>query len=118
MLLALCVAFAAIPAWAFGGTLAVLTLGAIVMQIGVQGTWGIIPAHLNELSPHAVRGLLPGFAYQIGVLIAAPTNSIEYALCHRLGYGYGLAVFEGVTILLLAIVISLGREDRGRKFIG
>ena len=118
MLLALCVAFAAIPAWAFGGTLAVLTLGAIVMQIGVQGTWGIIPAHLNELSPHAVRGLLPGFAYQLGILIAAPTNSIEYALCHHLGYGYGLAVFEGVTILLLAIVISLGREDKGRKFIG
>ena len=55
-----------IPAWAFGSTLAVLAAGAFVMQMGVQGAWGIIPVHLNELSPDAVRGLLPGFTYQIG----------------------------------------------------
>ena len=47
------------------------------MQVGVQGAWGIIPAHLNELSPDSVRGLMPGFAYQLGILFAAPTNSIS-----------------------------------------
>ncbi len=73
MLAALAVSLAIMPAWAFGSTMLVLALGAFVMQVGVQGAWGIIPVHLNELSPHAVRGLLPGFTYQIGILLAAST---------------------------------------------
>ena len=71
MLAALAVSLLVMPAWAFGGTLAMLAVGAFLMQMGVQGAWGIIPVHLNELSPDAVRGLLPGFTYQIGILFAA-----------------------------------------------
>ena len=87
------------------------------MQVGVQGAWGIIPAHLNELSPHAVRGLMPGFAYQLGILFAAPTNTIEFALRDKLGYGWALATFELVTIVLAAVVLALGRENKGRDFV-
>ena len=65
-----------IPAWAFGESLPVLVVGAFLMQVGVQGAWGIVPAHLNELSPDNVRGLMPGLAYQLGILIAAPVNNI------------------------------------------
>ena len=78
-----------IPAWTFGGSLMTLAVGAFVMQAGVQGAWGIIPAHLNELSPDAVRGLMPGFAYQLGILIAAPVNNVVYALRKPLGYRLG-----------------------------
>ena len=72
------------------------------MQMGVQGAWGIIPAHLNELAPDATRGLVPGLAYQLGILFAAPVNTIEYALRDRVGYGWALASFETATILTLA----------------
>jgi len=73
---AVALALVAIPVWAFGPTLLTLALGAFVMQAGVQGAWGVIPAHLNELSPDSVRGLVPGLAYQLGILFASGTNSI------------------------------------------
>jgi SHS family lactate transporter-like MFS transporter len=118
ILLALAVAMLAIPVWAFGGSLLSLALGACLMQLGVQGAWGIIPAHLNELTPDAVRGLMPGFAYQLGILFAAPTNNIEYALRDRFGYAWALAAFEIVNIVLLATVVGLGRENKGKSFVG
>jgi SHS family lactate transporter-like MFS transporter len=118
MLLALALAMLSIPAWAFGKSLGVLVVGACFMQLGVQGAWGIIPAHLNELVPDAARGLMPGFAYQMGILIAAPTNTIEYALRDRFGYGWALAAFEMVTIVLLAMVVALGGEKKGKSFVG
>ena len=117
MVAALVLALLVIPAWAFGGSLVALMLGACLMQVGVQGAWGIIPAHLNELSPDAVRGLMPGFAYQLGILIAAPTNTIEYALRDKLGYAWALAAFEIVNIILLITVVSLGRERKGKSFL-
>jgi len=83
----------------------------------VQGAWGIIPAHLNELSPDAVRGLVPGLAYQLGILFAARTNSIEYSLRDKLGYAWALAAFEITTILLLITVVALGSENKGRSFV-
>lgn len=117
MLLALALAVAVIPLWAFSARLATLAIGAFLMQVGVQGAWGIIPAHLNELSPDTVRGMLPGFAYQIGILFASPTNTIEYALRDRLGYSWALAAFEITVMLLLALTIALGSEKRGKSFM-
>jgi SHS family lactate transporter-like MFS transporter len=87
------------------------------MQMGVQGAWGIIPAHLNELAPDQTRGLVPGLAYQLGILFASPVNTIEYALRDRIGYGWALASFETVTILVLAALLLLGSEQRGRHFV-
>jgi MFS transporter, SHS family, lactate transporter len=106
-----------IPLWAFGHSLIALAAGAFLMQVGVQGAWGVIPAHLNELSPDAVRSLFPGFVYQLGVLFGSPTNSIEYALRDRLGYQWALTTFEGLTILALVIIFALGPEQKGRSFV-
>ena len=106
-----------IPAWAFGGSLPVLILGAFLMQAGVQGAWGVIPVHLNELSADAARGLMPGLSYQMGILFAAPTNSIQYALRDHVGYRWALAGFEIVTIVTLAILLAVGTEAHGRKFV-
>jgi len=117
ILLALALALVSIPAWVFGGRLMVLVAGACILQVGVQGAWGIIPAHLNELSPAAVRGLMPGFAYQLGILFAAPTNNLEYALRDRLGYAWALAAFEIANLLLLGTVVALGREEKGKSFV-
>jgi SHS family lactate transporter-like MFS transporter len=110
-------ALAVIPAWAFGGSLWAMAVGSFVIQVGVQGAWGIIPAHLNELSPDAVRGLMPGFAYQLGILIAAPVNNIVYALRKPLGYPWALAAFQITNILLLITVVALGREQKGKSFV-
>jgi MFS transporter, SHS family, lactate transporter len=117
MVAALVVSLVTIPAWAFAGPLLIVAAAAFVLQVGVQGAWGVIPAHLNELSPDQTRGLLPGFAYQLGILVAAPVNNIEYALRNRFGYSWALAGFETVNIILLATVILLGSERRGRQFI-
>jgi SHS family lactate transporter-like MFS transporter len=117
MLMSLAISLLIIPAWAFGRGLAVLAVAAFIMQVGVQGAWGIIPAHLNELSPDAVRGLMPGLAYQLGILFAAPTNNLEYLLRDKFGYSWALAAFEGVNILLLAVTLLLGKEQRGKSFV-
>jgi len=117
MIAALVLSLAVIPFWAFGESLLVLTVGAFAMQAGVQGAWGIIPAHLNELSPDSARGLMPGFAYQLGIVLAARTNSIEYLLRDKLGYSRALAVFEIANIALLIIVVALGSEQRGKSFM-
>jgi SHS family lactate transporter-like MFS transporter len=116
MVAALVLSLAVMPLWAFGHSAWALGVGALLMQAGVQGAWGIIPVHLNELSPDTARSLLPGLAYQLGILIAAPTNTIEYALRDRLGYAWAMAGFETAVIVLDALVISLGPEKRGRDF--
>jgi len=106
-----------IPLWAFGNTLVHLAIGAFAIQVGVQGAWGIIPAHLNELSPGAVRGLLPGLAYQLGNFVASPVNTIEYALRDKWGYSWALAGFEVGVIVLLALVVTWGPESKGKEFV-
>jgi len=117
LVLATVVALCVIPLWAFGSTLIALAMGAFVIQVGVQGAWGIIPAHLNELAPPAVRGLIPGLAYQLGNFVASPVNKIEYALRDRWGYSWALAGFEIAVITVLAIVVSLGPERKGHEFV-
>jgi MFS transporter, SHS family, lactate transporter len=106
-----------IPLWAFGGSLAVLVIAPFVMQMGVQGAWGVIPVHLNEMSADATRGLMPGLTYQLGILFASPTNNIQYALRDRVGYQWAIAGFEVVTILTLAVLLLLGTERHGRSFM-
>jgi len=117
MIAALALCLLVIPAWAFGGTLAVVVVGAVLMQMGVQGAWGVIPVHLNELAADAARSLMPGFAYQLGILFASPTNSIQYALRERFGYSWALAGFEVVTILALTLLLWSGAEEHGRSFL-
>jgi SHS family lactate transporter-like MFS transporter len=117
MIAALGLCLMIIPLWAFGGSFAVLVIAPFVMQMGVQGAWGVIPVHLNEMSADATRGLMPGLTYQLGILFAAPTNTIEYALRDRVGYQWAIAGFELVTILTLAVLLLLGTERHGRSFV-
>ena len=117
MIAALALSLTVIPLWAFSGAFAMLALGAFLMQAGVQGAWGIIPAHLNEVAPDSARGLLPGLAYQLGILVAAPTNTIEYAMRDHIGYARAMAAFEVVTMLVGAAVIALGSEKHGKEFL-
>ena len=117
MLCALGLSLLVMPMWAFGGSLIVLAAGAFVMQMGVQGAWGIIPVHLNELSPNAVRGLLPGFTYQVGVLLSAATPTVEFALRDHLGYPWALTSFELVVIAGLSLLLLFGRENHGKSFL-
>jgi MFS transporter, SHS family, lactate transporter len=106
-----------IPLWAFGSGLGVIIASSFLMQAGVQGAWGVIPVHLNELSADAARGLMPGLAYQLGILLASPTNSIQYALHLHFGYQRAIAGFELVTILTLVALLWSGSEAHSRSFV-
>jgi len=117
MIAALGLSLLLIPLWAFGEGLAVIIVAAFLMQAGVQGAWGVIPVHLNELSADAARGLMPGLAYQLGILLASPTNTIEFALSHRFGYQRAIAGFEVVTILTLAFLLLVGSEAHSKSFV-
>ena len=81
-----------IPLWAFSATPLLLGIGAFLMQVAVQGAWGIVPVHLNELSPGAVRATFPGFAYQIGNLLASKNVVFQTGIAETRGDNYGLAL--------------------------
>jgi SHS family lactate transporter-like MFS transporter len=117
MMAALALCLLVMPFWAFGGSVPVLIVATVFMQMGVQGAWGVIPVHLNELAADAARGLMPGMAYQLGILFAAPTNSIEYTLRERFGYQWALAGFEIVTIVALVLLLWRGAEEHSRSFV-
>ncbi|HEX4758117.1 MAG TPA: MFS transporter [Terracidiphilus sp.] len=117
IMLALAISAISIPAWAFGSSLLTLAFGSFVMQFGVQGVFGVIPAYLNELSPDSVRSLFPGVVYQLGMLLGAPSVGIEFALRRHLGYPSALTAFELCTIAALFFICGFGPERRGRDLI-
>jgi SHS family lactate transporter-like MFS transporter len=116
MILAFVLAILAIPLWAFAPSLLLLVAGAFLMQFMVQGAWGVIPAHITELSPDSVRGFLPGFAYQCGVLIAGTVAYIEAVFASRTTYARAMALVALVVFAVAAIVAGAGRERRGITF--
>jgi SHS family lactate transporter-like MFS transporter len=116
IILALFVSLLSIPAWAFGHSVLTIAIGAWLMQFGVQGAFGVIPAHLNELSPAAIRGLFPGFVYQLGVLVASPILPAQNLLRQRVGYPWALTIFETSVIVILLFIYFFGPENRGRDF--
>jgi SHS family lactate transporter-like MFS transporter len=116
MVAALLLAIVAIPLWAYAPTTATLVVGAFVLQFFVQGAWGVVPAHINELSPDRVRGFLPGFAYQCGVLIAGSVAYIEAVFAARVSYASAMAMTALTVFTLAAIVVGLGRERHAVEF--
>jgi MFS transporter, SHS family, lactate transporter len=116
MIVAFLGAIAAIPLWAFSHTLAWITAGAFLMQFMVQGAWGIVPAHINELSPDRVRGFLPGFSYQCGNMIAASIAWVQATLAERYEYSNVLAGTAAVIFVAAIVVTAMGRERRGVRF--
>jgi len=99
-----------IPLWVFSPGIAVTAAGAFLMQFMVQGAWGVVPAHINELSPDRMRGFLPGFAYQVGVLIAATAPYIEASMSPRFTYAQVMGTFAGFMLLVSTVVIGFGPE--------
>jgi MFS transporter, SHS family, lactate transporter len=116
VIFALLLSLVSIPFWAFGTTYLILALGAFFLQFGVQGAFGVIPAHLNELSPLQVRSFFPGVVYQLGMLLGAPAVIIEFALQTHLGYRWALTGFEIFIIAIMFFIFIFGPEKRGRDF--
>src|SRR4029077_11803466 len=92
IVIAALLALPVIPLWAFSRTAPLLALGAFLMQFCVQGAWGVIPAHLTELSPNALRGTFTGFAYQLGNLFASYNATLQSRLAERRGDNYAFAL--------------------------
>jgi len=114
IVIAALLAIPVIPLWAYASSAPLLALGGFLMQFMVQGAWGVVPAHLNELSPPSVRGTFPGFAYQ---LLLSSRNAVLQAKLVERRYGGSyppvLAWTVGVIALLVALVTMLGREAKG-----
>ena len=105
-----------IPLWTFAPAPALVVAGAFGMQFAVQGAWGVIPAHINELSPPELRGFFPGFAYQLGVLCASSIGWIEAVLARRLTYAQSMGYLAAAVLAVGALVVALGPEAHGRDF--
>ncbi len=107
-----------IPLWIWGHSPLLLALGGFLMQFMVQGAWGIVPAHLNELSPGPLRALLPGLAYQLGNLFSSRNAVLQTALAASV-FGGSLAPVLAWTVAVVSVWVAaaawLGREARGTK---
>src|SRR3954468_22214040 len=119
ILLASLLVLPVIPLWAWSATPLLLALGAFLIQVAVQGAWGIVPVHLNELSPGRARGTFPGFAYQLGNLAASWNVVFQTSIAESRGdnYGLALALFAGGAALVVAIWTWFGPERRHGDFI-
>jgi SHS family lactate transporter-like MFS transporter len=116
IVIAALLAIPVIPLWAYSHTVPMLALGGFLMQFMVQGAWGVIPAHLNELSPPEVRGTFPGFAYQLGNLLSSRNVVIQARLAENRYRGMYPPVLAWTVVLvatLVAVVTWSGRERRG-----
>src|ERR1700733_6233395 len=103
-----------IPFWAFGSTPLILGIAAFFMQICVQGAWGVIPAHLNELSPASIRATFPGVVYQLGNLLASYNATLQAGIGEQMGHNYSwaLAGVAGVVAVVIALLVGLGVEAK------
>jgi MFS transporter, SHS family, lactate transporter len=109
------IALPVLPLWAFSSGAVVLAIGAFLMQISVQGAWGVVPAYLNEISPDEVRATFPGFVYQLGNLIASVNATMQASIAVDRGgnYAFALAVVAATAAVVIAVLILFGRERRG-----
>ena len=102
-----------IPLWAFSHTAVMLAAGAFLIQVAVQGAWGVVPVHINELAPDGARGMFPGFAYQAGNLIASVNAIWQAGIAKQSSYSHALAIVCGVTAVVLAAWTFIGPERKG-----
>ncbi|MBO0856721.1 MAG: MFS transporter [Nocardia sp.] len=105
-----------VPLFAFSTTAAMLCLGSFLMQLMVQGAWGVIPAHLTELSPNSIRGFYPGVTYQLGNLLASLNLPIQERLAESHGYPFALTVTIVPVLLVVSVLTLIGKEARGIRF--
>jgi len=105
-----------IPIWVFAPNLPLILAGGFLMQFMVQGAWGVVPAHINELSPDALRGFFPGLAYQFGVLIASGSAYFQAQMALYMSYGRAMGLFALIVLVVGAIVVGFGPEDHRIEF--
>ena len=105
-----------VPLFAYSHTAAMLCLGSFLMQFAVQGAWGVIPAHLTEMSPDAIRGFYPGVTYQLGNLLAAFNLPIQERLAETHGYPFALAATIGPVLIAVAVLTAIGKDATGIRF--
>ena len=115
MMSAAVIALPALPFWAFGTTPLILAAGAFLMQISVQGAWGVIPVHLNEISPPEMRATFPGFVYQLGNLFAAVNLNLQVAIAEAHGndYGMAMAIVIATVAVVIFMMVAFGPERHG-----
>jgi len=115
IIIAALLALPILPLWAFSSGVAALAAGAFLMQIAVQGAWGVIPAYLNEMSPETIRATFPGLVYQLGNLLASSNAVLQASLAAERGndYGFAMAAVAGTVAIIIAILMFFGRERRG-----
>ena len=113
------IALPALPLWAYALTPALLALGAFVMQVAVQGAWGVVPAHLNELTPGAARATIPAFVYQADNFLASYNGPFQARIAEANGgdYSYALALVAGVVAVAMIVVIRFSPERRGHVLV-
>jgi MFS transporter, SHS family, lactate transporter len=105
-----------VPLFAYSRTAAMLCLGSFLMQLCVQGAWGVIPAHLTEMSPDAIRGLYPGVTYQLGNLLAALNLPIQERLAESHGYPFALTATIVPVLIAVAVLTLIGKDATGIRF--
>lgn len=105
-----------VPLFAYSRTAAMLCLGSFLMQVFVQGAWGVIPAHLTEMSPDAIRGVYPGVTYQLDNLLAAFNLPIQERLAESHGYPFALAATIVPVLLVVAVLTAIGKDATGIRF--
>jgi SHS family lactate transporter-like MFS transporter len=112
-----------IPLWIFSPTIPLLIAGGFCMQFMVQGAWGVVPVHLNELSPPAWRGTFPGVVYQLGNFFSANAALLQAKLAEHFvkpngqpDYAYTMACVTLTVFLVLILLAAIGREERGKEF--
>lgn len=105
-----------VPLFAYSRSAAMLCLGSFLMQLFVQGAWGVIPAHLTEMSPDAIRGLYPGVTYQLGNLLAAFNLPIQERLAESHGYPFALAATIVPVLITVAVLTLIGKDATGIRF--
>jgi MFS transporter, SHS family, lactate transporter len=112
-----------IPLWIFAPNTALLVLGGFLIQFMVQGAWGVVPVHLNELSPPVFRGTFPGLVYQLGNFAAAYAAQQQAWLAERFrmangqpNYALTMALVQSVVFIAVITLAAIGREERGKEF--
>ena len=89
-------------------------MGAFLIQVCVQGAWGVVPVHLNELSPPDIRATFPGLVYQSGNFLASYNANLQTGLAASLGAGlaWPLAGVAGTAAVVIAVLVAFGPEAR------
>ena len=105
-----------LPLFAYSTSIGMLCLGSFLMQVAVQGGWGVIPAHLTEMSPDAIRGFYPGVTYQLGNCLAAFNLPIQQALAASHGYPFALTVTVAPVLVVMVLLTFFGKEAKGVEF--